>query len=342
VTSLRLLSPSNLEVSIYSAKGQVVQSNHNLDDRLGNDNGSFSANGRNFSHSARDVRLVDYSLWASLATREGAWQHDRVGVQIELQNEETQELRVTIVDYRASHTPSLPSPRSRLASSDKEDFRALEVISNFLLAADCLQPDGSYATSFIDLNGYIGNNNGKFRRGTNFSQTAEDVKLSGTTLSARLARHGGSKVDAFTDISRYFHCSGGRLLPFQKLNPENDFPPVHQYPIEKPGFLPGCRCVSIVNSSILLADCYTDRGFIRKSAFKLNDLFGITRGRLRPFGCDFTKGEEPARRLELRGSTLYMEIPQPADKKENRNKIYNTETIDLRHFLINEDGFLAL
>jgi hypothetical protein len=342
VTSLRLLSPSNLEVTIYSADGRVVQSNHNLDNVLGNDNGDFSAEEKNFSQSARGVRLVDYSLWALLCTEDGVWHHDKVGLDIEWQSEEAQVVQVKIVDYRDSHTPSLPDPKSRLASSSKEDIRGLIVISNFLLAADCLQLDGSFATSFIDLDGYIGNEDGRFGRGTDFSHTAEDVKLSGTTLSARLAPLNGSKVEASTDISRYFYCAGGRLRPFQTWNPGYEFPPVHQDSCEIIGLLPGCQRVLIINSSILLADCYTNRGFIQKSAYRLDDLFGITGGRLRPFGCDFTKGDEPAKKLELKGSTLYMEVPQPANEEEEMDKIYKPYVVDLRRYLINVDGVFTL
>jgi hypothetical protein len=89
--------------------------------------------------------------------------------------------------------------------------RDLIGILNFLLAADCLQLDGSCTTSFLDLDNYIGNTNGRFVRVSKFSQIAEDVKLIGTTLSARLARYNGSMVEVSTDISRYFQCSGERM-----------------------------------------------------------------------------------------------------------------------------------
>jgi hypothetical protein len=341
VTSLRLLSPSNLEVTIYLADGRFVQSNHNLDDVLGNDNGDFSPTGKNFSHSARDVRLVDYSLWAVLGTRDGLKHHDRVGLDIEWLNEETEAIKVNIVGYMDSHTPSLPDPKSRLASSDKEDVRVLHIISNFLLAADCLQPDGTWATSFIDLDRYLGNENGRFKRGTNFSRTAADIKLSGTTLTARLSRHGGVKMDASTDISRYIYCSGGRLRPFRTRDPNSVPPPIPQDSYVA-GLLPGCHRALIVNPSVLLADCYTNRGYTRRSAYRLDELFGSHRGRLRPFGLDFAQGNEPVKQLELKGSTLYMEIPQPADQDEKKNKIYKPDAVDLSRYLVNEDGFLTV
>src|ERR1700759_1712475 len=103
-----------------------------------------------------------------------------------------------------------------------------------------------------------------------------------------------------------FPMSGERMLPFQELNPEADFPLVHRNSNEITGLLPGCHSASIINFSNLVADCYTNQRLTQKSAFTLNSLFGVTGGRLRPFGFDFTKCGELATQLELKGSTLYL------------------------------------
>ena len=76
--------------------------------------------------------------------------------------------------------------------------------------------------------------------------------------------------------------------------------------------------------------------------FKLDTIFGLAEGRLRPFGTDFTKGNEPAVQLYLGGSILHMEIPQPATEEENKNKVYKRASVDLSQYLVNEDGVLTV
>lgn len=342
IRSIKLLSSNTLEVIVFSPAGQFLSFTQNLNDQVGNDDGNFSTKDRNFSHSARNVRLVDHSLWAELCARDGRWQHDRIGLDITLPTDESQTIQVKLVSYLASHSPSLPDAKSRLAENDREDFRNLRLISGFLLAAECLQLDGTYAISFLDLDGYIGNDNGTFSRGYNFSKTAKDVALSGTTLRARLARNGGTSWDSSTDLGRHVRCSGGRLLPHIKIRPEDDFPPVNLDHMTTTGTLQGCQRLRLVKGSILLAECWTRRGYVQEAAFKLNTIFGISEGRLRPFGHDFTKGSEPAKDLKLEGSMLSMEIPQPASRDEDKNKTFKTYVVNLQDYLANNDGKLIL
>ena len=59
------------------------------------------------------------------------------------------------------------------------------------LLADCQKSDGTWVPSSLDLDTGIGNTEGHFdRKSTNYSQSATNVQLSGTRLSADLARSG--------------------------------------------------------------------------------------------------------------------------------------------------------
>jgi hypothetical protein len=343
IRSLKLLGKCMLEASIcLPGGGDTIQCRFHLDDVLGNDNGNFSTTGKHFSQSARNVRLVDYSLWSELASINGRWQYDVVGLELTLPTERNQKLQVKIVDYDARHSPSLTSPTTRLASTEREDVRNLRLISGFLLTADCLQQDGSYASSFLDLDGYIGNSNGKFSRGVNFTETSHDIVLVGTTLYGRLSPNGRALQERSMDISRNVRCSSGRLVAFNGLKSEDDYPPI---PIDSETTmrtLTGCESVRLVNGSILLAEYYTSQGDLRECAFKLRKIFGVSDGRLRPFGHNFTPGS--ARNLVLAGTTLSMDVEQP--KKDFGNddepRSYIQYAVDLEDFVAFEGGRLKL
>ncbi|QDS76388.1 hypothetical protein FKW77_003593 [Venturia effusa] len=271
--------------------------------------------GKNFSQSARNVRLVDYSLWAELASIDGRWQYDVVGLALKLPAEREQKFDVKIVEYNA-------------------DYR-------FLLSADCLQQDGSYASSFLDLDGYIGNSSGKFKRGVNFTESSQDIRLAGTTLCGRLSQNGRALRESTMDISRIVRCLNGRLIAFNGLRSEDNYPPMPVGSADNVGRLTGCETI-LVNGSILLASyCATD-GVRRQCAFKLRKIFGVAEGRLRPFGHNFAPGL--AKNLELSGSVLSMDIEQPSQDFGNRERSTSYEqcSVDLEDYIVLEEGRLKL
>lgn len=344
IRSLRLLSKCMLEASIcLPGGGETIQCRFHLDDVLGNDNGNFSTTGKHFSQSSRNVRLVDYSLWAELASMDGRWQYDVVGLALTLPIEKDQKLQVQIVDYNAAYSPSLASPTSRLSASTQEDVRNLRLISGFLLTADCLQPDGSYASSFLDLDGYIGNSSGNFSRGVNFTESSQDISLVSTTLSGWLSTNGGALQHSSMDISRNVRCLNGRLIAFNGLRSEDDYPPMSVHSLLSVGQLSGCESVRLVNGSILLAIYCTSKGSLRECAFKLRKIFGVADGQLRPFGHNFTPGS--AKNLHFSGSILSIDVEQPAKNdysNENKSRSYREYIVDLEDYVVFEDGRLKL
>jgi hypothetical protein len=343
VRSLRLLSKCMLEARVcLPGGGETIQCRYHLDDVLGNDNGNFSTTGKHFSQSSRNVRLIDCSLWAELASMDGRWQYDVVGLELTLPLERTQRLRVKVVEYNPGHSPSLLNPASRLSATAQEDVRNLRLISGFLLTADCLQQDGSYASSYLDLDGYIGNSSGTFSRGVNFTESSKDISLVGTTLRGRLSNNGRALQESSTDITRNVRCLGGRLIAFNGLRSEDDYPPIPVNSVVSAGQISGCESVRLVNSSILLAECYTSRGSFQECAFKLRKIFGVSDGRLRPFGHNFTPGS--AKNLHLAGSILSMEVEQPTNDYSNDEKLrsYKEYVVDLEDYIVIEDGELIL
>ncbi|KAK4498917.1 hypothetical protein PRZ48_009427 [Zasmidium cellare] len=68
------------------------------------------------------------------------------------------------------------------------------------------------AGAVADLDEYLENNDGRFvTPGMNFSMSAKNVRLEGTTVVARLYRNGGPWVDASFDLSTIFRWTAGVL-----------------------------------------------------------------------------------------------------------------------------------
>jgi hypothetical protein len=186
--ALRLLDLPIIEAELVLPTGQVVLKRHNLDSDLGNENGTFSLGGRHFSKSARSVYLHDATLYGELATRDGKWYPDKVGIEVDIpQDFRLVDIAIRTVEYNVSHSPNVPNERSRLAIGPQEDVHSLRLISNFVLAAECRQADGTYATSFVNLDAHLSNDHGMFKRdGRDFSKTASNMRLASTTLYAEL------------------------------------------------------------------------------------------------------------------------------------------------------------
>ena len=186
--TLRLLDLPIIEAELVLPTGQVVLKRHNLDSDLGNEQGTFSFGGKHFSRSARGVYLHDATLYAELATSDGKWYPDKVGIEVDIpQDLRLVDIAIRTVEYNIAHSPNVPNERSRLAVGAQEDVHSLRLISNFVLAAECRQADGTYATSYVNLDAHLSNDHGVFKRGgRHFSKTAANVRLASTTLYAEL------------------------------------------------------------------------------------------------------------------------------------------------------------
>ncbi|KAK5997585.1 hypothetical protein PT974_02948 [Cladobotryum mycophilum] len=89
-----------------------------------------------------------------------------------------------------------------------------------VLYAECGNGNGSYVNSSLDLNQHIGNNDGAFwitKQTSAFYQSARDVQLQGTMLSATLRRNNGSWVEEESRLDLSFCVSNIRgKLTYQK------------------------------------------------------------------------------------------------------------------------------
>lgn len=81
-----------------------------------------------------------------------------------------------------------------------------------ILLADCRTIDGSYRFSSLDLDTLLGNIDGKFVWGKQgFSQSAREVSLEGTILTADLMNMAGVWVSASADLNPFIQNNDGVL-----------------------------------------------------------------------------------------------------------------------------------
>lgn len=133
-------------------------------------------------------------------------------------------------------------------------------------------------------------------------------------------------------MSRIFRCAGGRLVPFNVQDPEKVRAAVHESAIYIPEKFPldGCRSAYLVGNDILVARCVLRGGKSQEAAFKLDTLFGLIDGRLRPFGHDFQASSD-LRAVSLNGGILSVDL---VDKPKR--------SVDLDEFIANVNGKLVL
>lgn len=329
---LKLLEVPIIEAELVLPSGQVVLRRQNLDIDLGNDNGTFSFGDRNFSKSARNVYVHDNTLYAELATRDGEFYPDKVGIEVDIPDDlRLYDIAIRTVEYHASHSPQVPNDRSRLAVSPQEDIHSLRLISDFVLAAECRQSDGTWATSYANLNAHISNDFGVFKRGgRDFSSTSDDIRLSGTTLTAKLGNGSGEARERTIDMSRIFRCENGRLVPYNVRDPLEVPAAVHDPGIPDKSPLSGCRSAHLVGRNILVARCVLRGGKSKEVAYDLDTLFGIVDDRLRPFGHDFHT-QSQIEEVKLHDSTLHVHLKETG-----------CQTVNLDEFLAHVNGRVVL
>jgi hypothetical protein len=77
-SSFRLKRTSTLEVLLYSPDSESSECTLDLNRCLGNRNGAFDVQGKNFAFSARNVSLVGTTLHAELRTVDGLWRQNSI------------------------------------------------------------------------------------------------------------------------------------------------------------------------------------------------------------------------------------------------------------------------
>ncbi len=94
----------------------------------------------------------------------------------------------------------------------RESCRNIRLHYRNILLADCRTIDGTYRFSSLDLDTLLGNIDGKFVWGKQgFSQSAREVTLEGTVLTADLMNTAGAWVSASADLSAFIRNNDGVL-----------------------------------------------------------------------------------------------------------------------------------
>ncbi|KAI5847690.1 Cyanovirin-N [Morchella snyderi] len=137
-----------------------------LDSIVGNNDGKFDTTGKgsNFTQSAQNIRLERGHdglpvLHASLANCAGEWK-----------------------DVTTHPAEWIMNADGRLRFGRQRDLRAFEVIADDRTFFMCQsqRPDGSWGEAKMDLDKFIGNDDGKFDvsgGGTSFTQSARHIKM---------------------------------------------------------------------------------------------------------------------------------------------------------------------
>ncbi|RMY71286.1 hypothetical protein D0863_05257 [Hortaea werneckii] len=218
MATMRLLTICNDEEPSYRpmmaiefiCPGAIRRSIHVLDDRLGNHNSNFATPGRNFSFTARDIRLSSGVLSAELETVAGHWEADTIAVQSRCNYDTTGCTHELIV--RASD--EVAAGQTVHASIFDLGYRCQDIRlegASQLRAKCLLQPRYKFQECSISLDSVLGNSNGSFCFGSNFSASARNVQLKNTTLHAELRTRSGDWLAREVEI-RHLLCNNGRSL----------------------------------------------------------------------------------------------------------------------------------
>lgn len=160
-----------------AAQPHASETELDLNTCLGNNDGNFDLNDKDFAWSARNVELVETILHAELRTRSGEWKRRSVDVR-------------ELVDIQSDE------------SSLKLVGDSTLIISRF--------PN----TDGLDLNECLANRDGAFvTDGTDFAWTARNVSLNGTNLNAELRKIDGEWRQDSVDLASFISWSSGRLCP---------------------------------------------------------------------------------------------------------------------------------
>lgn len=181
-----------------------------------------------------------------------------------------------------------------------------------MLVADCLDYSGRYREARLQLNEYLGNNNGSFcTYAKDFSKTSRANTLQGTGLHAKLKTVDREWKDSAIDIGSRVQNVGGCLKWERRLRTP-------------------CRNLRLEEKTTLIADCFGPSGFT-ESRLDLDTLLGNRDGTFRMRSSGFSPS---ARNVSLETTVLQAKL-QMDDRRWTR------ATLDLSRLIGNEDGRLV-
>jgi len=162
-----------------------------------------------------------------------------------------------------------------------------------VLRVACQNSAGGWKGSHLDLNRYLGNEDGVFDwQGENFNMTAKDLQLVDATLSARLQTRENTWLEASVDLSDHLTNEDGHLMIAE----------VHRS--DKSGFSESCRN-AVVHGEVLHAECLTLTGGFRNSSINLDECIGNSDGEFRWGWSNFST---TAQDVHLEGTFLHARL----------------------------------
>jgi hypothetical protein len=162
-----------------------------------------------------------------------------------------------------------------------------------VLTAACRESTGAWMKCQMDLNHWLGNNDGVFDwQGENFNSTAKDLRLEDATLSARLQTRENTWLEASVDLSHHLTNEDGHLMIAE----------VHRS--GQSGFAESCRN-AVVHGGILHAECLTLTGGVQNSSINLDECIGNSDGSFQWGGNNFSASAQDVR---LEGALLHASL----------------------------------
>lgn len=93
-----------------------------------------------------------------------------------------------------------------------DNSKNLRVDSGGRLSGETKLGNGTWSHNTIDLHPKLGNDDGRFDiKGSNFAWGAQELRMDGTTLWARLKNRAGHFVDASIDLDRIIKVKDGEF-----------------------------------------------------------------------------------------------------------------------------------
>ncbi|KAI0554265.1 heterokaryon incompatibility protein-domain-containing protein [Xylaria curta] len=335
--TLSLRGTNSLDIQLGTGDGGR-EHRISLDHHIGNKEGKFDINGYGFSRSAKDVRLVNNVLHATLKTSFGTWWDDQIIIEIEV----SAVTEAPIIKFRSCDFMRL------------KGCRYLRLIDGPFLACQILQTDLTYKEAWADLDGFLGNDNGVFsRHKTNFTHTTKNLRLIGSTLYGDLRNDSGTASHSSISLTDIIEAKGKLLKPL-KTNVSEEFYDYEVVP-DIPSYhhwLPyGGNCRLLVHTAkrrwVLLANCLIPNGIIRESAITLSVLsspyWNIMHGNF-----DIPNTPESAKKVKLEYGRLTAHYVMNHKNLKNWGESSTTQyqwaekTIDLKEILTNQGGSLVL
>jgi hypothetical protein len=159
-----------------------------------------------------------------------------------------------------------------------------------VLIANCQTSTGDWQQSRLDLDHYLGNEDGVFDwQGEKFSSTAKDLRLEDTTLCARLQTRQITWLEASMDLNYYLVNEDGLLMITEVLHS---------------GFAETCRD-AVMDGGVLHAKCFTLTSEVRKSSLNLDERLGNSDGEFCWGGKNFSA---TAQDVHLEGTVLHARL----------------------------------